>query len=348
MNTIDSCWRKNSNWASNRQSLADCAIGFGKNAIGGKYGEIYEVTDPSDDPINPKQGTLRYGVIQTEPLWITFANDMFIKLKNELIVNSYKTIDGRGVKVEIGNGPCITIQGVSHVIVHGISIHDCKPGEAGDVRSSNEHVGYREGCDGDGISVFASSNVWIDHCFLARCADGLTDVTHASTLVTISNTYFTQHDKVMLLGHNDDYSADRVMKVTVAFNYFASGLIERMPRVRFGYAHVVNNRYDEWLMYAIGGSADPTIFSQGNYFMASKKSDAKQVTKRETDGKWNNWKWRTDGDEFLNGAYFVPSGYGSCAPLYSTDQNFVAAKASLVPLLTLNAGPLDCVANKAC
>jgi pectate lyase len=48
-------------------------------------------------------------------------------------------------------------------------------------------------------------------------------------------------------------------------------------RVRFGYAHVVNNRYDEWLMYAIGGSADPTIFSQGNYFMASKNSDAKQV-----------------------------------------------------------------------
>jgi pectate lyase len=73
-----------------------------------------------------------------------------------------------------------------------------------------------------------------------------------------------------------------------------------------------------------------------------------QVTKRETDGKWKNWKWRTYGDEFLNGAYFVPSGYGSCTPLYSSSQNFVAAKASMVPLLTLNAGPLDCVANKAC
>lgn len=196
MNTIDSCWRKKTNWASNRQSLADCAIGFGKDAIGGKYGDIYEVTDPSDDPISPKQGTLRYGVIQTEPLWITFANDMVIKLKNELIVNSYKTIDGRGAKVEIGNGPCITIQGVSHVIVHGISVHDCKPGMAGIVRSTIEHVGYREGSDGDAITVFASSNVWIDHCFLATCADGLVDVTHASTAVTVSNNYFTRHDKV--------------------------------------------------------------------------------------------------------------------------------------------------------
>ncbi|KAK7245889.1 hypothetical protein RIF29_40743 [Crotalaria pallida] len=348
MNKIDSCWRTKIDWASNRQALADCAIGFGSNAIGGKFGEIYEVTDPSDDPIAPKPGTLRYGAIQTQPLWITFSEDMIITLKNELMVNSYKTIDGRGAKVEISNGPCITIQDVSHVIVHGISIHDCKPGKSGMVRSTSDHVGYREGSDGDAISVFASSNIWIDHCFLARCTDGLIDVIHASTGVTISNNYFTQHDKVMLLGHNDEYSADRVMKVTVAFNRFASGLIQRMPRVRFGYAHVVNNQYDEWLMYAIGGSADPTIFSQGNYFIASNNFAAKQVTKRETNEKWNNWKWRSSGDEFLNGAYFVPSGYGSCVPSYSPYQTFVADPASMVPSLTLNAGPLDCVVGKAC
>ena len=40
-------------------------------------------------------------------------------------------------------------------------------------------------------------------------------------------------------------------------------------RVRYGYAHVANNRYDQWIMYAIGGSADPTILSEGNYFVAS-------------------------------------------------------------------------------
>lgn len=196
LNVIDSCWRAKSNWASNRKALADCAIGFGKSAIGGKYGAIYVVTDSSDNPANPKPGTLRYGAIQTQPLWIIFARDMVITLGNELIMNSYKTIDGRGAKVVIGNGPCITIQGVSHVIVHGISIHDCKPGKSGLVRSSVDHVGHRRGSDGDGISIFASSNVWIDHCFLARCTDGLIDIVHASTAITISNNYFTQHDKV--------------------------------------------------------------------------------------------------------------------------------------------------------
>ncbi|KAL7213571.1 hypothetical protein ACSBR2_016155 [Camellia fascicularis] len=143
LNLIDSCWRTNPKWDSNRRVLADCAVGFGAAAIGGKYGATYVVTDPSDDPINPKLGSLRYSVIQTRPLWIIFARDMVITLKSELMTNSYKTIDGRGVKVEIAYGPCITIQGVSHVIVHEITIHDCKRGKSGTVRNSKFHAGHR-------------------------------------------------------------------------------------------------------------------------------------------------------------------------------------------------------------
>lgn len=51
-----------------------------------------------------------------------------------------------------------------------------------------------------------------------------------------------------------------------------------MYRVRFGYAHVANNRYDEWKMYAVGGSANPTIFSEGNYFIAPNNPDSKEVS----------------------------------------------------------------------
>ncbi|EXB77051.1 hypothetical protein L484_014178 [Morus notabilis] len=349
MNVIDSCWRGKSSWANNRQALANCAKGYGKDALGGKYGRIYTVTNPSDDPVNPKPGTLRYGVIQTKPLWIVFAKDMVIKLKNELIVNSYKTIDGRGANVEIAYGPCITVQGVSHVIIHGISIHDCKPGKPGMVRSSLTHVGNRGGCDGDAISIFASSHVWIDHCFLSRSSDGLIDVIHASTAVTISNNFFSQHDKVMLLGHSDKFTADKTMKVTIAFNRFGPGLIERMPRVRFGYAHVANNRYDQWKMYAVGGSANPTIFSEGNYFVAPTNSGAKEVTKREAVNKgWKNWKWRSSKDVFQNGAYFVQSGWGTCYPYYTPSQSFPVAQGSMVPALTSNAGPLPCVVGKPC
>ncbi|KAF8391572.1 hypothetical protein HHK36_023878 [Tetracentron sinense] len=348
MNIIDSCWRSNPNWASNRRALADCAIGFGKAAIGGKYGAIYTVTDSSDDPINPKPGTLRYGVVQTKPLWIVFARDMLIRLKNELIMNSFKTIDGRGAKVEIAYGPCITVQGVSHIIIHGISIHDCKPGKSGLVSSTPTHVGHRGGSDGDAIAVFASSHIWIDHCFLSRCTDGLVDVIHASTAVTISNNFLSHHDKVMLFGHDDSFTADKVMRVTLVFNRFGPGLIQRMPRARLGYTHVANNWYDEWQMYAIGGSGNPTILSEGNYFIAPNNPDSKQVTKREVRGGWKNWKWRSSKDAFNNGAYFVQSGWGSCAPNYSKSQSFTVAEGLMVPVLTANAGPLQCVVSKSC
>lgn len=40
-------------------------------------------------------------------------------------------------------------------------------------------------------------------------------------------------------------------------------------RGRLGYFHVVNNYYSGWAIYAIGGSANPTINSEGNYFDAS-------------------------------------------------------------------------------
>ncbi|XP_039037478.1 putative pectate lyase 2 [Hibiscus syriacus] len=213
--------------------------------------------------------------------------------------------------------------------------------------SSPSHVGMRGGSDGDAISVFASSNIWIDHCYLMRSRDGLIDVIHASTTVTISNNYFSQHDKMMLLGHRDTFTADKVMKVTIVFNRFGEGLIERMPRVRIGYAHVANSRYDEWKMYAIGGSANPTIFSEGNYFVAPDNPSNKQVTKREA-SNWQNWRWQSSKDVFTNGAYFVSSGYGSCAPLYTWAQSFTTAPGYMVPVLTSNAGPLRCVVGKPC
>lgn len=65
--------------------------------------------------------------------------------------------------------------------------------------------------------------------------------------------------------------------MTIAFNHFGQGLVQRMPRCRRGYIHVVNNDFTEWQMYAIGGSANPTINSQGNRFTAPEDPNAKEV-----------------------------------------------------------------------
>ncbi|EPS59070.1 pectate lyase [Genlisea aurea] len=229
-NPIDDCWRCDLNWETNRRRLSDCGIGFGKGAVGGRDGRTYVVTDSGDDPLNPKRGTLRYGAIQTEPLWIVFSGDMTIELKQELLVSSFKTIDGRGADVHVAGGPCITLQYVTNVIVHGIRIHDCRQGGNAYVRDSPGHYGWRTESDGDGISIFGGSHIWIDHCSLWKCKDGLIDAVHGSTAITISNNLMYDHDKVMLLGHSDAYTRDRNMQVTVAFNRFDRGLVQRMPR----------------------------------------------------------------------------------------------------------------------
>ncbi|KAH0977599.1 hypothetical protein GBA52_027318 [Prunus armeniaca] len=121
----------------NRQSLADCAIGFGQYALGGKGGEYYIVTDSSnDDAVNPRPGTQRYAVIQTEPLWIVFPGNMLIKLSQELIFNSCKTLDCRGANVHIVGCGCITWQYISNVIIHNVHIHHCYPSDLLDTLGS--------------------------------------------------------------------------------------------------------------------------------------------------------------------------------------------------------------------
>ncbi|KAG0484593.1 hypothetical protein HPP92_008672 [Vanilla planifolia] len=349
-NPIDRCWRCRSDWANHRKRLAFCGKGFGRNALGGVRGRFYVVTDASDDDlVNPRPGTLRHAVIQEEPLWIVFSRDMIIRLNEELIMNSYKTIDARGANVHIAYGAQITIQFVHNVIIHNLHIHDISPGSGGMIRDSTTHYGLRTRSDGDGISIYGSSNVWIDHVSMSNCADGLIDAIMGSTAITVSNCHMTNHNDVMLFGASDAYAEDAVMQITVAFNHFGRGLVQRMPRCRWGFVHVVNNDYTHWLMYAVGGSKHPTILSQGNRYIAPPDVNAKQITKRDyaTQAEWSKWTWQSDGDLMMNGAFFVQSG----EPFFNqyTNQQLIKAKpGTFVTRLTRYSGSLNCMAGIPC
>jgi len=185
-----------------------------------------------------------------------------------------------------------------------------------------------------------------------------------------------------LFGATDSFSGDKVMQVTLAFNHFGKGLVQRMPRCRWGFFHIVNNDYTHWLMYAVGGSQQPTIISQGNRFVAPEDINAKevcnvtcsydklsnktihnfffsiinkvvahdiytQVTKRTQATKevWKDWNWRSEGDLFVNGAYFVESGKKVTA---TPKTDVIAQSAKSVAILTQDAGPIKCVVNKPC
>ncbi|XP_012457610.1 pectate lyase [Gossypium raimondii] len=351
-NPIDRCWRCKKNWAKNRKRLAKCVLGFGHRTHGGSKGKYYVVTDNSDhDVLNPKPGTLRHAVIQKRPLWIIFARTMHIKLSQELIVQSHKTIDGRGADVHIAYGAGFTLQFVHNVIIHNIHIHRIVPSSGGLIRDSEDHFGYRTVGDGDGISIFGSSNIWLDHISMSECHDGLIDAIQGSTAITISNCHFTHHDAVMLLGASDSYSKDQFMQVTLAFNHFGKELLQRMPRCRWGFFHVVNNDYTHWKMYAIGGSMHPTIISQGNRFIAPHDPNAKEVTYRlyASESEWKNWIWRSEGDVLLYGAIFRTSGPPSPPHLKFNRKEMIKSKpGAYVRRLTRFAGTLNCKKRIKC
>ncbi len=96
--------------------LAACAIGYasGVTGGGGSHGKSYVVVSDEDNVKNPPQGSLRYGVnlgggsssssssgSGAGGVWITFARDMIIVLKDMLWIRSATTIDGRGYNVTI-------------------------------------------------------------------------------------------------------------------------------------------------------------------------------------------------------------------------------------------------------
>jgi pectate lyase len=84
--------------------------------------------------------------------------------------------------------------------------------------------------DGEAIRLVSASKIWINHNTLYDCQDGLLDVTRGSTNITISNNWFREQNKVMLLGHDDGFVRDKNMKVTVVYNYFGPNCHQRMPR----------------------------------------------------------------------------------------------------------------------
>lgn len=116
MNVIDRCWRPDPNWRRNRPQLATCSVGFaGKmtNNIGRDV-TYYKVTNPGDDPLKPKPGTLRYGATMVPgKVWITFKRNMNIILQKPLLISSYTAIDGRGARVHISGAACLLIYKVT-------------------------------------------------------------------------------------------------------------------------------------------------------------------------------------------------------------------------------------------
>ena len=86
-----------------------------------------------------------------------------------------------------------------------------------------------------------SHHVWVDHCDFEQVYDGMLDATHGSDYVTASWNIFRTQKKCSLIGHSDSNTSEDTGHLNMTFhhNYYVD-VEERMPRMRFGNAHVFN------------------------------------------------------------------------------------------------------------
>ncbi|MGW4800249.1 pectate lyase family protein, partial [Nonomuraea sp. NPDC004297] len=117
------------------------------------------------------------------------------------------------------------------------------------------------GWNDDAINVQYSTRVFIDHNTFSDGYDGAVDVKRASDYVTISWNRVFDHDKTMLLGHDDGNGGeDRGhLRVTYHHNWF-DGTNQRHPRVRFGNpVHVYNNYYGNVGSYGVASTQEAGV-----------------------------------------------------------------------------------------
>lgn len=173
---------------------------------------------------------------------------------------SNTTLIGAGPGAGLVNGR-IEIIGVANVIVRNLAI--MAPCDVAPVWDPTDGATGAWNSAYDAITLQGAERVWIDHNTitdapitddqlpiengkLKQCHDGAIDITRGANYVTVSHNVIDRHDKTMLIGHSDSYTADiGRLKITIANNVF-SNVTQRSPRVRFGQVHLFNN-------YHVGG-----------------------------------------------------------------------------------------------
>ncbi|HOQ31956.1 MAG TPA: pectate lyase [Candidatus Hydrogenedens sp.] len=167
-----------------------------------------------------------------EPKTILLSGTIGVGLSTKIQIKSNKTIIGLDKALLKGS---LYIRDAKNIIIRNLTIEG--PG-AIDVNGP------------DCITIDNSTNVWLDHLDIYDGQDGNVDIVNGSNYTTVSWCKFhytsasTNHKLSTLIGNSDEKVSDKgKLKVTMVYNWWAEGVESRMPRVRFGQVHVVNNLY---------------------------------------------------------------------------------------------------------
>lgn len=172
----------------------------------------------------------------------------------------------------------------------------------------------------DAMTIVGGSRVWVDHCEFTdgpelqgaqtdksryKYYDGLLDIKSGADYVTVSYSRFYNHHKAMLIGATDSNDGD--YRITFHHNHI-QWVNQRMPRVRNGQVHILNNVYagprhadytqQYYFGYGIGLGYNSKVYSERNAFDIPNAA-ANNLLSASFD-KWA--QYFTDAGSWLNGA----------------------------------------------
>lgn len=175
----------------------------------------------------------------------------------------------------------------------------------------------------DNMTLDNCTNVWVDHCEFQDGMDGNFDIKNASDYITATWCKFIykkapipggpggadDHRFSDLFGSSDGATGDRgKLRITLQHCWWAQGCVARMPRVRFGRVHVVNNFFSSTVAaQCVMGGFEADILVESNVFENVKKPidlmDNKFTAITVTnDNIFNN----TTGNKTGSGTAFTP------------------------------------------
>jgi pectate lyase len=230
-------------------AVTGTATGFAAGTTGGAGGPTVQV-DTAAELLSSiaTSGPLTICVVGT----ITLPAGMYDVTSNKSIVGVGATAGITGGGFNIGL-PVSTVTTPPANAVHNVIIRNLRLSGASD--------------DLINVQMF-SHHIWIDHNDFSGGDDGAVDIKRGSDLVTVSWNRFHDHDKTLLLGHDDDNGAQdaRRLRTTYHHNYF-DGSDQRHPRVRFGDpVHVYNNYYRGVGLYGVASTENAGVLVEANYF----------------------------------------------------------------------------------
>ena len=172
------------------------------------------------------------------------------------------------------------------------------------------------GCNPDALSFRNTHHVWVDHCDLSSCADGLLDFTIGSSYLSVSWTKFSNHDKVSICNSGTNHFEDNGRERATYHHCWFDNTTQRNPRFGYGLGHVFNNYYTQNSSYCVGyhtrakvvveNSAFKNTHSPLNQMYTSNPFEANYADALSRGNKFDNVSGNTEdtGTGFDIGRYY--------------------------------------------